>query len=89
MEPTLVIHVVVEIDIYTGGRVVQQEPTRLGDGKLLCLWVNKQRSDTQRSLQQALHGIIREFGSLYDFLSRHAVFGIQDHLQDAELHHES
>ena len=89
MEPTLVIHVVVEVDIHTSGLVGNQEPTCLRQRIAVCLGIHEDRSYTERSLQEALDCIVRQARLLTDFLTRQTVIGIAQKVEDSPLHHQA
>ena len=89
MEPAFVVHVVVKIDVHARSWVVQQKPARLRNGKLVGRGVHEQRSDTQRGLQKALHGIVAQACLLHNLCTCQSVLRVENHLQDTELHHQA
>ena len=89
MKPSLVVHVVVEVEVYACGRVVQQEPPRLREGETVCVLVYQNGTDAQRCLQKAFHGIVGEVSLRHDLLTCHAVFRVANQVQYSKLHHQS
>ena len=57
MEETLIVDIVVEVHVDSGGLVREQEPAYLGNREPVCLRVHKDGSDAQTSLQKAFDGI--------------------------------
>ena len=87
-EPSFVVHIVIEVYIDSGGRIVQQEPSHLGNRKAVGLCVHQNRTDAKRCLGQALHGIIRKSCLLHNLLARQSLVGIAQQVEDTELHHQ-
>ena len=57
MEPPFVVHVVVEVKVHSRGRVIDEEPARLGQFEALAVLIHDHRTDAERCLHQHLHGI--------------------------------
>ena len=68
MEPSFVVHVVVEVDVHACGRIVQKEPARLRQRVPIRLRVSQDGADAEGSLQQTLHGVVRQTSLLTDVL---------------------
>ena len=89
MEPTFVVHIVVEVDIHPRGGIVQQKPARLRQRETVRLWVYQYRSDTERGFQETLHGIVRQTRLSHNLLSRQSLVSIPQQVEDAPFHHQS
>ena len=89
MEPTFVVHIVVEVDVHTCGRVVDQEPTCLRQRIAVGLRIHEDRADAQRSLQQTFHSIITQFGFLADLLTRQTLIGIAQEVENTPFQHQA
>ena len=87
MEPAFVVHVVVEVDVHARGRIVQEEPARLRQRVPIRLRVSQDGADAERSLQQTLHGVVRQTSLLTDVLPCQTLVGIAQHVEDAPFHH--
>ena len=89
MEPTFVVHVMVELGIHIGGGVSDKAPTRLAQCITVCFRVDKHRADAQARFQHHLGGIATDVGLLGHLGFGHAVIAVAQHLKDAELLHQA
>ena len=89
MEPTFVVHVMVELGIHISGGVGDKAPTRLAQRVTVCFRVDKHRADAQARFQHHLGGIATDVGFLGHLGFGHAVVAVAQHLKDAELLHQA
>ena len=91
MEKPLVIHVMVEVNVGTHHRVVQEKPPYLADSKSLV--IQKYSSGGQRGLQKDSDGIHRQsclFRYFFDCHSgRRLSTGLFEHTENAVLYHQA
>ena len=88
-EPSFVVHIVIEVYIDSGGRIVQQEPSHLGNHETVGLCVHQNRTDAKRCLGQAFHCIVGESRLLHNLLTRQTIVRIAQQVEDTELQHQS
>ena len=89
VEPSFVVHVVVEVDVHPRGRVVDQKPARLGQGEALGVLVHQHRAYTQRCFHQHLYGVDRQAGLRGHFADGHALIAVAQQVENAQLQHQA
>ena len=89
MEPPFVVHIMIEIDIHTGSRIIYKEPARLGQFKPLRILIYDNSTYAKRSLHQHLHGVDRQLGLLCHFLYGHSLFTVTQHIKYSKLQHQA
>ena len=89
MEPTFVVDIMVEVDVDADGGVCEQKPTCLRQGETVGLGIHQHEADAERAFHQHLHCVGREACFFNDFGLGQTLFVVAQHVQDAELDHQS
>ena len=88
VEHAFVVHVVVEVYVHAGGRVVYQKPPRLGQREAFGLRVHKYGSYAERGLHEALHRVGRQTRLLSHFANGQAIAAVAQQVEYAKLQHQ-
>ena len=88
-EQTHVVDIVYEVNVRLRCGIIQEEPSRLGDGVAVGFCVDEHRADAERRLEQTLDGILRESDLLGNLSYRKPVVAVAQKGEDAELEHQA
>lgn len=79
----------VEIDIYSCCRIIEQKPARFRNAESVGLVINQNKSDTQGCFQKTFCGIYGKFSLFSYLLDCHAIVAVAQHIHNAIRQHYS
>ena len=89
MEPSLVVHVVVELGVHVSGGVGDEAPARLTQRVVVGFGVDEHRANAEARFEHHLGGVATD-ASFFGYLGfGHAVVAVAEHLKDAEFLHQT